>query len=62
MTTKLMEWLRRQWKISNHAKYQHLFEEWIANILPSQIEGFEKQMYNLENHVLENNNRRLCNI
>ena len=52
ITTKLKEWLRTQWKYSNHAKYQHYFEEWLSNITPSQIEGFEKQMYNLENHVL----------
>ena len=52
MTTKLKEWLREQWRLSNHAKYQHYFEEWIDNILPHQIKGFEKQMYNLENHVL----------
>lgn len=47
-----MEWLRYQWRISNHSKYQHYFEEWVKNILPEQIQGFEKQMYNLENHVL----------
>ena len=52
ISTKLMEWLRYQWKISNHAKYQRYFDEWVKNILPSQIDGFEKQMYNLENHVL----------
>lgn len=52
MTTKLMEWLRYQWRISNYSKYQHYFEEWVKNILPEQIQGFEKQMYNLENHVL----------
>lgn len=51
MTTKLKEWLRTQWRYSNHAKYQHYFDEWISNITPSQIEGFEKQMYNLENHI-----------
>lgn len=52
MTPKLYTWLLEQWRISNHAKYQHYFEEWVKNILPAQIEGFEKQMYNLENHVL----------
>lgn len=52
LTTKLKEWLRYQWKISNHSKYQHYFEEWLSNITQSQIKGFEKQMFNLENHVL----------
>lgn len=52
LTTKLKEWLRERWRLDNHAKYQQYFEEWVSNILPSQIEGFEKQMYNLENHVL----------
>lgn len=44
MTTKLKEWLRYQWKISNHVKYQHLFDVWIENITEDQISGFEKQM------------------
>lgn len=52
VTTKLKEWLRHQWKISNHAKYQHYFEEWLSNITEGQINGFEIQMYRLENHVL----------
>ena len=38
--------------LGNHAKYRHLFEEWVRNITTSQIEGFNKQMYNKENNVL----------
>lgn len=51
-STKLTEWLRHQWRISNHSKYQHLFEVWLSGITEGQINGFEKQMFNLENHVL----------
>ena len=43
MTKELYEWLRERWYIDNHAKYRHLFEEWIKNITESQIEGFSKQ-------------------
>lgn len=52
MTTKLMEWLRHQWRVSNPPKYQQYFEVWVSNITQSQIAGFEKQMFNLENHIL----------
>ena len=52
MNNKLYEWLRREFYHSNHAKYRHLFEEWIKNINSDQIEGFSKQMHNKENNVL----------
>lgn len=52
ITPKLYEWLRREFYLSNHSKYKHLFEEWISNITQSQIDGFSKQMYNQENNVL----------
>ena len=52
MTTKLKEWLRHQWRISNLSKYQHYFEIWVDNLTDDQIKGFEKQMYNIENNVL----------
>lgn len=53
MTDKLYEWLRREFYSSNYNKYRHLFEEWVKkNITQSQIDGFEKQMFNKENHVL----------
>lgn len=52
MTDKLYEWLRREFYSSNHSKYRHLFEEWVKNVTQSQIDGFEKQMFNKENHVL----------
>ena len=53
MNDKLYEWLRREFYHSNHAKYRHLFEEWVKNITQSQTDGFEKQMFNKENHVLD---------
>lgn len=52
MTDKLYEWLRKEFYKSNHPKYRHLFKEWIDNITQSQIDGFNKQMYNQENNVL----------
>lgn len=52
MNTKLYEWLRNEFYKSNHSKYRHLFEEWVSNITQSQIEGFSKQMYIKENHIL----------
>lgn len=52
MTPKLLEWLRREFCISNHNKYRHLFGLWVANITLDQVAGFEKQMYNQENNVL----------
>jgi len=42
MNDILYIWLEDQWKISNHAKYQKYFKEWVVNITESQIRGFEK--------------------
>ena len=52
MNTKLYEWLRKEFYYSNHNKYKHLFEQWVANITQAQIDGFNKQMHNQENNVL----------
>lgn len=52
MTNLLYEWLRREFYSSNHPKYRHLFNEWIKNITPEQIVGFEKQMYNKTHNIL----------
>ena len=43
MTDELYGWLKYRWKMDNHPKYQHLFEEWVKNITKSQIDGFSKQ-------------------
>lgn len=52
MNQKLYDWLRIEFYRSNHAKYKHLFDEWVSNLTQSQINGFSKQMYNKENNVL----------
>lgn len=52
MNQKLYDWLRIEFYRSNHAKYKHLFDEWVSNLTQSQIDGFSKQMYNKENNVL----------
>jgi len=52
MNNELEEWFREHWRRDNHPKYQRYFDEWIKNILPSQIEGFKKQMFNEKNGVL----------
>ena len=41
MNNVLYNWLENEWKLSNHAKYQHYFKQWITNITDSQIDGFE---------------------
>lgn len=53
MNNELYEWLRKEFYYSNHAKYRHLFEEWVRNITQSQIDGFRRQMFNKENNILE---------
>lgn len=52
MNQKLYDWLRIEFYRGNHAKYKHLFDEWVSNLTQSQIDGFSKQMYNKENNVL----------
>lgn len=52
VTSKLRNWLQYQWLKCNHPKYHHLFDEWVSNITESQILGFTKQMFNLENSIL----------
>lgn len=54
MNQPILNWLQYRWRIDNHNKYQHLFKEWIVNITPGQIQGFEKQMYNDINKVYVN--------
>jgi len=48
MNKTLYEWLKSEWKISNHPKYQKYFEEWVKNLTDDQISGFEK-MRNADN-------------
>lgn len=42
MNKILYEWLKNEWKISNHVKYQKYFDEWVKNLTPEQISGFDK--------------------
>lgn len=49
MTRELYNWLQRDFYLCNHS---NLFDMWIGNITQDQIDGFSKQMYNKENHVL----------
>jgi len=42
MKKELYEWLKYEWKISNAAKYQKYFEEWVNNMTETQILGFDK--------------------
>ena len=46
------EFMRNLWKRNNHSKYQRYFEEWFENLTETQIDGFKKQMYNIQNNVL----------
>lgn len=43
MNTVLYEWLREEFYNSNVSKYRKYFEEWVINITPNQIQGFEEQ-------------------
>lgn len=49
---ELKEWLKNKWKYDNHNKYQKYFDLWFSHLVKSQLEGFEKQMFNDINNVL----------
>ncbi len=42
MTDILYNWLFYEWVKSNHSKYLHYFKDWVVNLTPNQIQGFEK--------------------
>lgn len=44
MTDELLEWLRIEYKRSNHNKYHRYFSEWVINLTLDQINGFNNQM------------------
>ena len=52
MNRDVYNWLENHWRKDNHAKYRHLFSEWVSNITDSQVYYFSKQMYNEINKVL----------
>lgn len=44
MPIELLEWLRIEFKRSNHNKYHKYFSEWVINLTLDQIDGFNDQM------------------
>lgn len=53
MEDKLYEWLKLRWKYDNLPKYQKYFEGWVKNLTNSQIDGFAKQLMQIENGSME---------
>lgn len=52
MTEQLYKWLEKEWRFSNHVKYQKYFPEWVNNLTPGQIQGFQKAMESAINETL----------
>ena len=44
MNKQLYEYLEKEWRISNHKKYQKYFKVWVKNITDDQIFYFTKDM------------------
>jgi hypothetical protein len=42
MNKILYHWLKYEWIDSNSPKYQIYFEDWVTNLTPDQISGFDK--------------------
>ncbi len=40
---ELMDYLRLMFTRCNHSKYVRYFDEWVSNLLPTQLKGFEDQ-------------------
>lgn len=53
MENELFEWLKFRFYRDNHVKYRKYFDEWVANITESQIEGFKKCMFYDKEKVLK---------
>lgn len=58
-SSKLENWLRTKFYRDNHPKYRHYFDEWYSKLLPHQLKGFEKQMFNDENNILRHCSTKL---
>lgn len=43
---ELKEYLEKEWRYNNHAKYQKYFNEWFKNLTEIQIFYFKSQMEN----------------
>lgn len=44
MNEQVYNWLKYWWFKSNISKYHKYFKEWVDNLTPTQIEGFEHNM------------------
>jgi hypothetical protein len=53
INTNFENWIRFRFYKDNHPKYHKYFDEWFSNITESQIQGFNKQMYNDINGILK---------
>jgi len=52
MTDNMREYLRQRFNRNNHPKYHKYFEEWLNNVVDTQLMYFEKEKYRLENNVV----------
>lgn len=52
MSEELYKWLQEEFRRSNVPKYRHFFSDWVSNLVQSQIDGFNKQMYHKKNNIL----------
>lgn len=42
MTDQLYQYLKNEWKINNHPRYQHYFDDWVKNLTKTQIYYYNK--------------------
>lgn len=42
ISKELHKWLKHEWKVSNHPKYQQYFQSWENNLTDQQIRAFDK--------------------
>ncbi len=52
MDKEMYEYLRKRFYQNNHTKYRKYFEEWVKNVVDTQIMYFEKEKYRLENNIV----------
>lgn len=50
MTKELREYLEWRWRVNTFWKYQQYRDEWINNLVPSQLYYFEKEMERMINN------------
>ena len=50
MTSVLRTYLEWRWRVNTWHKYQRYRDEWIDNLVPSQLQYFEREMQ----HLIEN--------